>query len=384
MKNFFLYMFITIMATLICSDYFGRRYFETALEDAVVVHYRDLLKGPFNMLTVKLKALPDNERLIYLKSLEPEFGLDLNLVPLHQTGFSSSEINTLLSGKILVGKNTDLFYSHLPGSDQVLCFGPFFSDQQAHLLKNIAVWAGFTFFVAIFSLLWVGLFGWNLSKVRRAAIAFGNGDFNQRAKVSKRSYFSPLAATFNKMADKIQQLLISQKELTNAVSHDLRTPISRLRFGLEMLSIARTREEGKKHVDGILSDIDQLDALAAEVVVYAGFEREKPDLAIKSVCLHPWIEELVHTWRPGPGLTACKISILPDADNINASLDPRHFGRAVNNLIQNALHHAKGRVAVSLCQEGAECVIHVDDDGPGIPVKDRSAVFEPFVRLDTS
>ncbi|NNG00399.1 MAG: two-component sensor histidine kinase, partial [Desulfobacteraceae bacterium] len=42
------------------------------------------------------------------------------------------------------------------------------------------------------------------------------------------------------------------------------------------------------------------------------------------------------------------------------------------------------RVAVSLCQEGAECVIHVDDDGPGIPVKDRSAVFEPFVRLDTS
>lgn len=71
-------------------------------------------------------------------------------------------------------------------------------------------------------------------------------------------------------------------------------------------------------------------------------------------------------------------------NDVLARFDPRHLGRAVSNLVQNADRYGNGLVQVNLERQGQNLLIHVDDDGPGIPETDRERIFEPFARLDAS
>lgn len=81
-----------------------------------------------------------------------------------------------------------------------------------------------------------------LTRIGQTAAALGEGDFAVRAKIPSIAALAPLANTFNLMAERIQQLITAQKELTNAVFHELRTPIARLRFGMAMVGPQTLRQ----------------------------------------------------------------------------------------------------------------------------------------------
>jgi signal transduction histidine kinase len=101
------------------------------------------------------------------------------------------------------------------------------------------------------------------------------------------------------MADRIQSLISSHKELTNAVSHELRTPIARLRFGMEMLQDSTREEDRARFMASMNSDIDELDQLVAELLTYARFDRDRPELEFKRQEILPWLDGVIRQARVG-------------------------------------------------------------------------------------
>ena len=185
------------------------------------------------------------------------------------------------------------------------------------------------------------------------------------------------------MADRIQSLISSHKELTNAVSHELRTPIARLRFGMEMLQDSSREEDRARFMASMNSDIDELDRLVAELLTYARFDRDRPELEFKRQEILPWLDGVIRQARVGK--SELTMDFVISADNLKyARFDPLLMARALGNLLQNAARYAHSQVNVIFALENGYFQLIVDDDGPGIPEAERDTIFDAFKRLDSS
>ncbi len=176
------------------------------------------------------------------------------------------------------------------------------------------------------------------------------------------------ARAFNAMTDQVTRTLESQRHLLSAVGHDLRTPITAMRINLEFVEDAELRDRLQKN-------LDELQELTESVLSAAkgtgGEARRHIDLAslVESVCadLDDIGEPVVwHSHDPAP--LSCRAN---------------EVRRAIRNLVENAVAYGS-QAEVTLCDSVGSYEIVVDDQGPGIPEKDRARVFEPFVRLETS
>ena len=277
-----------------------------------------------------------------------------------------------------------MFYQKLGKTGWVLAVGPIKDLENGEVWLEAILWVPIVLVVGVLTVLWTLPFWFKLRRISAAAIAFGNGQFETRARVPRRSSLAPLAAAFNSMAERIQQLIDTQKELTSAISHELRTPISRVRFSLEMLEDTRKDAERRHYLAEILKDIDELDELVDESLTYARFDRETPTIAWQPCALAPWLQDIARkALRGHPSIVfRCHNRLAsPDAE---VHLEPRYMGRAIGNLIQNAARHAEHHIDVTLIETGDECEIHVDDDGAGIQESDRQRIFQAFTRLDNS
>jgi signal transduction histidine kinase len=220
--------------------------------------------------------------------------------------------------------------------------------------------------------------------LRQTARALGEGHFESRAPDARSRAFELLTETLNGMAERIQRLIATQKELSSAISHELRTPIARMRFALEMLSEADDRQERERLWKMMGVDLDELDNLIDSSLTYARFEREQPELNLTWVELAPWLAEKVDSIRilnRSLELTV-DTSALPPGQQVE--LDLKSMPYAVTNLLRNALKYAKTRIIVSAEISGKLVLLHVDDDGIGIPTDERRRVFYAFTRLDRS
>jgi hypothetical protein len=130
--------------------------------------------------------------------------------------------------------------------------------------------------------------------MRQTTRSLGEGLFEARAPKMRSSAFGPLAETLNGMAERVQRLIATQKELSSAISHELRTPIARMRFALEMLADTDDSHASASALwrdDG--ADLDELDGLIDSSLTYARFEREQPEPHLSTVDIAPWLEEQV-------------------------------------------------------------------------------------------
>ncbi|MEQ1517140.1 MAG: histidine kinase dimerization/phospho-acceptor domain-containing protein, partial [Usitatibacteraceae bacterium] len=162
-------------------------------------------------------------------------------------------------------------------------------------------------------LLWLRLFRRDMLTLEKAAARVGEGHFDFSVDVAKGAALYPLADSFNKMKERISALIGSHKNLTNAVSHEFRTPITRLRFRHELAVHAGTIAEKDRELQLMNSAIDQLDELSTELLEYARLDREEPKLDIGPIDVEPWLNELAADARELAAATgrAVRIVIFP-------------------------------------------------------------------------
>ena len=221
-----------------------------------------------------------------------------------------------------------------------------------------------------------------LRQVQLGVMQVRSGDFSARVPVSGNDEVAHLAVNFNGMTEHIQRLIEAQRELTRAVSHELRTPVARIRFGVDMLADTPDEDERWEQQAQIDQDIESLNGLIDEILTYAKLEEGAPSLNLESIPLADIVNQVAKETR-ALGLEKTVHALSPD-DNIVAIAEKRYLHRVVQNLAGNAMRHADSQIRISAGIENGQAFVRVEDDGPGIPEKDRERVFLPFARLDDS
>ena len=254
-------------------------------------------------------------------------------------------------------------------------------------LKDLGFFLAFLILLASV-LLWSVPHWRDLGTLGQAAARFGRGDLGARAKLSRYTTVKPLAQHFNNMAQRMEQLVHTQRDLANAASHELRTPLSRLEFGLAILrdTISETAPDNPAldRIDALGGDVRELNELVAELLTFGMLEQAASAARLVALDVAPFLMAAAPT---DEALLRCGASLRWDVDATVAQVmaEPTSLRRALSNLLQNAMRYAAGRIIVRIERGRPGCWrLVVEDDGPGIPAQERGRIFEPFYRLDRS
>lgn len=318
--------------------------------------------------------------------LRAHFAYPLNLVPLDslQADLTSAEWQRLQRGALVMESENEAYtYQRLPGTDQVVALGDF-DEVIVHgvpwrdldFVDSLVMLAMYFLAIALPLYFLVYRFWRDLRKLRATAEALSAGDLDARAPEVVTRLVNPLGHALNRMAGQVQQVLESQRILAQAVAHEIRTPLTRMRFALEMLESADDERERANLQHGLEADIRRLEHLAANSVTYArigrmvGIERGEIDL-------RALFADLADIFAP-PASLHLRFD-RGGIDSVQANREALEL--ALRNLIANALRHARSAIEVSVVQEGDSTVFRVDDDGEGVHEDLSQQVFLPFTQL---
>jgi two-component system sensor kinase ParS len=224
----------------------------------------------------------------------------------------------------------------------------------------------------------------DLQTLKAATARVGEGDFDVRAQVARSSLLEPIATGFNAMAQRVQALLRSHRDLEQGVAHELRTPLAQLKFDLELARTSATEAEREDRFVAMQKDVVDLEGLVSELLVLANL-REAPPYRPCEVPAGALVDEVLR--RAHEEMRASGRSIAIEAPRYlpeSITCDAKYLSRALANILRNSVRYARSRVAVTVERAGARTVISVDDDGPGVPPGERHRLFEPFTRLEGS
>lgn len=208
--------------------------------------------------------------------------------------------------------------------------------------------------------------GRRLERLKAGVERFGD-DLGARVKVEGRDEVAALAESFNRSAQRIEELVAAHRLLLANCSHELRTPLARIAVAASLLgeqADARTRES-------LRQDVAELDQLIEEILLASRLEAQTgPDRREAVDLLALAAEE------------ASRYDLEADGEPVTVHGDPVLLRRLLRNLLENARRYAgAGPVGVSVRAAAGRAVLEVDDCGPGVPANQRERIFEPFYRL---
>ncbi|MQY51721.1 HAMP domain-containing protein [Rhodocyclus tenuis] len=392
LSKLFFNFYLVAVSSFIIIALFADFVISMAIRGVTEDYMSRFMRGTIVLIEDELFRHPRVEWPTTIKSIDEKFAYRLEIVERWTLRLEAKQAERLDSGEMAVSPDGDILYHRLKETSQVLAVGPlspranaeYHGSLSLELRIRLLTWTVIGLVLAIAVWFFVRPFWRDLEAMRQTARALGEGQLDARAPLVRSSAFDLLAATFDGMAERIQRLIATQKELSSSISHELRTPIARLRFALEMISETEDGPERDRLRRMMEDDLDELDGLIDSSLTYARYEREPPALHLSPVEFAPWIEEEVESMR----ILGRNIELVVDTQalppGLQVELDRKSMPYALTNLLRNAIKYANARIQVSAEVIGERVALHVDDDGPGIPKEERERVFSAFTRLDSS
>ena len=392
LSRLFLNFYLLVMGSFVAIAFFADFVISTSVKGITDDYTSRFMNGTIILIEEDLFRRPRSEWPNAIKDLGEKFAYKLDIVERWTLKLPSKQAEKLDDGELAVASDGDILYHRLKQTPQILVVGPLSPDASPDhprtlpldLRIRLLTWSLIGLCLAIAVWFWVRPVWRDLEALRQTARALGEGHFETRAPEARSGAFELLTETLNGMAERVQRLIATQKEMSSAISHELRTPIARMRFALEMLTETDENDERERLWQMMEVDLDELDNLIDSSLTYSRFEREQPELHLTPVELAPWLEEEVESMRIlGRSLEfVVDSSALPAGQRVD--LDLKSMPYALTNLLRNALKYAKTRIAISAEVVGDHIRVHVDDDGIGILPEERQRVFFAFTRLDRS
>ena len=259
-------------------------------------------------------------------------------------------------------------------------------------ISIVAQWGAGLFLVGIFCFWLARHITRPVVQLREAAGQIADGHLSTRvppALHGRRDEIGLLGQHFDRMAERIESLVAGQQRLLSTVSHELRSPLTRLSLAAGLLRQC-SQEEIVEYLDRIEFETEQLDKLIAQLLTLsrvesgadAGLVKEEIDLA-------GLIQEIAVDGNFEARARSCMVCVGPVESCVTTGV-PDQVRRAIENVVRNAIRYTKARsqVEITMRREGespsATAVIQVRDYGPGVPDTDLAKIFQPFYRVPSS
>ena len=221
-----------------------------------------------------------------------------------------------------------------------------------------------------------------LEGLQRGVERWGSGDLSARMVVQGSDEVAFLAERFNHAAERIETLMESQKALLAShksllanASHELRSPLARIRMGLELMGGGA----GSTQRAEISRSINELDQLIDEILLASRLDTRQADAEPFEVL------DLTGLAAEECARVQAELGTATQTESLTLQGSARLLRRLIRNLLENARRYSTGEVSLELGQTGAgaqrRAVIRVNDHGPGVPPDQRERIFEPFYRL---
>ncbi len=211
-----------------------------------------------------------------------------------------------------------------------------------------------------------------LQALRSGVEVFGSGQLQHRVSVEGADEVAALARSFNEAAQRIEDLVTSNRSLLANASHELRSPLARLKMAVSLMAEA-SPERAARIRDEINQDIRELDALVEEVLLASRLDSRR---------------DIEHAPVDLMGLATEEAARVGAEVHIDATFpltphqgDERLLRRALRNLLENARRYGGPQVELFLQSQRGQLELAVADRGPGVPAEQRERIFEPFYRL---
>jgi signal transduction histidine kinase len=210
-----------------------------------------------------------------------------------------------------------------------------------------------------------------LEALQRGVQRWGEGDLSMRVTQEGEDEVADLSKRFNAAAARIEQLVRSHKSLLANASHELRSPLARIRMGLELIG-ERPSETTRAEISRNIAELDQL---IDEILLSSRLDAKEADMGTVETV------DLVGLAAEECARVDAELDVHAPGDALTVRGVPRLLRRAIRNLLENARRYGAGGTTVELASRGDAAEIRVSDRGPGVPAELRARIFEPFYRL---
>jgi len=333
------------------------------------------LESTFQLIEARLADTPPGDRDAVAAHLTGTLGIGIQLLArddVHVQETADHRLPPLI--------DTDGNTSYLHDADSIgaiIRLGPIVAPRDSLLLSLLPP----LFYLSIFVVvgLWVRPILKDINVISGGAQRFAADYREPLSTAEKTTELTTLAQNLDNMAARLSGVLRSQKELIAALSHEMRTPLARIRFALAVVD-DKTDDELTEKLAAMNDDVQEIDDLVASMLNYARLDHPDIEMHWQAVPAVAWLGKIIEKTPSGEIRIEAQIAGAPS----KVHMDPRLMELALSNLVVNATKYAGQDVRCSLTQDGDDYVLTVEDDGKGVPENEREKVFKAFTRIDDS
>ncbi len=370
---------VTIVATLGLGWLFDQAYAQYSPESSSPDAIEVLRKLGDNLAKTADKSPSSKEFLSHWPDINQ---YSLILQPANESPLPQSLLAQMKRGEpVLLETRKSLSYHYfLPAKDEILILRAPLLNKSANASTHYLWTTAFYLVLISLFLLWAYPLVKQLLSLRAAASAFGEGKLDKRISHNSLSYIYDIEVEFNNMAQRIENLIADVKLLSTAVSHDLRTPLARIRFGIDTLQEVEDIQLRQELELQLGDDVDEMTSLVETLLNYARLEQNMVE--IKKVPVN--LAELIQSCIKRKKSNNLKLSFINRSNNKLVLADNKYITMVLNNLLQNAINYGRGQVLVELSHKSRNIIISISDDGDGVPTEQRENILKPFFRAENS
>jgi two-component system OmpR family sensor kinase len=384
MARHFLQLYLLIVATLAAASWAQGRLWEAyaARAGGETIAESQAQAATLRIVSEQLREVPYDSRGQRLADLAARAGVNLELLePRDIVG--EGTLSRLAHGQVahMHAAQEEWLLKTVAGDGRVLAFRYTTADTDRRMLDWVLA---FLFYasIALVIMAWLWPLTRDLRQLERSTTSFGDRAWKFDARIGPRSPAHRLAEAFRRMAERIDGLIGAQKDMTNAMSHEVKTPLARMRFEIEMARMNPDPQKLAAHLSHLEGDVAELDAFVTATLDYAILERAEVTLNLREHDLTQILPALVEACtRSAPEGLIIRCEVSPRATRVRC--DAYLMETVIRNLLYNALRYARQEIHVmfSVLHDG-QYRLSVEDDGPGIREADRVRIFDSFVQLD--
>ncbi len=333
------------------------------------------IDGNLNLIETQLNNMPAADWSAAIDDLELKLGYPVRVFPsdhvvqVNEPGNATQEVFDEQGRSAYIRTSTLL--------NSVIQIGPVAETTASESILVMLVPPLFYLSIFVFVGLWLWPLVRDLNVLTESALSFAADYRRPINTLEKVTSLRDLARSFDEMSSRIRNLIQRQKELTGALSHEMRTPLARIKFAMAVIG-DKAKVSGE--LKSVSQDVQEIEELITTMLDYARLDHPDRGINLQLTPMDAWLAQTVRQSR----LLNQGLRIEQQASTGQVQFDPNLMKLAVSNLLVNACRYANTLVLVRFSTEAGRCLLSVEDDGQGIPEAEHKTVFKAFTRLDSS